>query len=232
MGNVHKTIVHTTTVRQILNPKFKIAPIEKVNDLNRFLKDNGIETAQVLRQTKGKRILERLNGDFYNMFTKIQRKKAMLFLRKLHDVLDRYGKRKPINQFYLVSEFSSGDELIWGDTKASNLLWRNGELVGIVDYDTVSLGSVWYDVFMALATWGVNSHKEMEELICLYLGCKDVSNVGWEGFFRKFILLKIKEITTNAFGLGYFIPKSRDYYKKRIKELNSLYEKSFNRRGI
>lgn len=232
-GNVHKTRIYKDRVEQTLNHKFKVSLMNETNRLNLFLKNNNIETAQILKQTKDKRILERLKGDFYDSFNRIQRKKAIMFLKKLHNILEKYDKRKATNQFYLVSQFQKYDELVWGDTKASNFLWRNGNPVGIVDYDTVSLGSVWYDVFMALITWGKNiSHKEMNALIALYLGIRDASQLNWETEFRRFVLLKIKEISTNAFGLGYFVPRSRAYYKDRIKRLNNFYEKSFNRRSV
>ena len=227
-GNVHGTIVYEDRVEQLLNPAFAVPSKDKTNRLNRFLRKNGIGVALIIEQTKEKRVMERLDGAFYDKLDKAQRKKAMGFLRKLHNVLERYGKRDALNQFYLVSQFRKGDELIWGDTKVSNILWKDNEPVGIVDYDTVSLGSVWYDVFMALATWGNDiSYEEMSDLIATYLGVIDVSGIGWEVEFRRFALLKIKEMAINAFGLGYFVPRPLPYYKERIKHLNRLYEESF-----
>ena len=99
-GNVHKTIILKDRVEQTLNSKFKVPSKNSVNRLNRFLKNNGIETAQILEQTKKKRVMEKLEGDFYDNFNKEQRKKAIIFLRKLHNALKKYDKRKSLNQFY------------------------------------------------------------------------------------------------------------------------------------
>ena len=86
---------------------------------------------------------------------------------------------------------------------------------------------------MGLALWSKNiSYKEMNELISIYLGINNAKHIKWEKEFRRFILLKIKEISTNAFGLGYFVPRSKSYYKGRIIELNKLYEESFIRGSI
>jgi len=233
-GNVHKTIICGNRVEQLLNPKFHVPSIGKVNRLNCFLRDNGIEAAVIIAQTESKRVMEKLEGIFPDSLNETERIKAMIFLKKLHYVLQQYDERKALNQFYLVSQFSGNyDELIWGDVKTSNILWRDGEPVGIIDYDTVSLGSVWYDIFMALTVWGNDiSYQEMNKLIALYLDTKDVSMVGWEIEFRRFVLLKIKEMTTNAFGLGYFVPRPLSYYKDRVRHLNHLYEESFIWRSI
>lgn len=225
-GNVHKTYIFRDKVIQFLNPNFSVPHRRKVEKIIQLIRENGVLCPRILYQNKKKRVLEYLEGKFLDRFTVKQEKKAAKFLRKIHCILKQ---GKGITFFQPVRDFLQGEDIIWGDTKADNILWRNGEPVGIVDYDTITKGSFFYDVCMAMLMWPDRWSVKRAIGIAKAYGIQDkkISDI-----FRMYLLVKIKEISTHSVGLGYFSHRSRKYYQNRIKELNKIYEKSSNWRSV
>lgn len=226
-GLVHKTYFDGKHVIQFLNPKFPVPNKNTTNKLINVLRCHGILAADILYQDRSKRILEYLCGDFYEKFTEKQCLKAIKFVKRLHEALTEI---KATSTFKPIHDFNpEGTDTIYGDVKASNIEWKKGEPVGIVDYDTISKGDKLYDVFFAILLWQKTFQMTVAKKIL-----KEYGNIppNVSDLFRKFILIKIKEISTQSLGLGYFIPKSKKYYQKRISELNDIYEKSLNWRSI
>lgn len=217
-GNTHTTRRSGNTVVQSLNPGLVVPTKEQVNKLVDLLRNNGIVAAKVIGQTPTERVLEYLEGEFYRPFTHEQCLKAMVFLRKLHGVL---AEAEPIGSFHIVKDYGPGSDMIWGDVNASNFLWRDGEVVGIVDYDCVSRGDVWLDVAMALVNWQEDfEYSKSLELLDAY-GIEG----DWLEKVQKYILLTHKQYADVSFGMNH-IKKSRAYCKQRLERLNEQYEKS------
>lgn len=229
-GNVHKTYIRTNDVIQKLNSIFIVPKKEDVNKIANYLKQAGLEVPIVIKQNRKQRILTKLRGNFYDKFNTELCISGMVFLSRLHKLLKDV---EIIRQFKPVSEFSQGMKLrtIWGDTNTSNFLVNinlinKREMVnGIVDYDTISLGSHSYDVFMALVSFPKNHTYKVWDTMLEAYGCEHCKE-NKKSLLQKYILIKIKEISTHGFGLGYFGSKPKKYYKQRIKELNNLYDKS------
>jgi len=219
-GNTHKTYIKKKEVIQYLNNQLKVPTKEEINELVDLLRNNGIVAAKIKYQDKKVRVFERLDGEFYRKFTFSQCLKAIKFLKKLHKIIK---KTKQIGHFHIVKDFADGNDMIWGDVNASNFLWKNGEIIGIVDYDNVSKGNLWLDVSMAIVNWQKDfNYKKSLRLIKEY-GIKG----DWVEWIQKYILLTHKQYSDVSFGLNH-IKKSRNYCFKRIKKLNEQYEKSIS----
>lgn len=207
-----------------MNPKLKVPTKNQVNKLVDLLIDNDIIAARVIYQDKKKRILEKLEGDFFRPFSFGQCIKAAKFLKKLHKVLEQ---AEPIGHFHFVRDFSNGDQMVWGDVNASNFLWRNDEVVGVVDYDSVMRGNIWVDVSMAIVNWQENfDFEQSKQIIAAY----DISG-NWVEYVQKYILLCHKQYADVSFGMNH-IKKSRNYCLGRLKKLNKQYEKSIIWRSL
>jgi len=220
-GNVHKTYLDSGKIRQILNPNYHIRPKEYTNKIVSLLKENGIVASVVLSQSKTERISEFLEGKFYDNFSEEQCIKAIRLIKKIHIALSSFDGAKE----HPIKDYRYGNDIVFGDVKANNILWRNKEPVGIVDYDTVGTGYKLNDVFFGIILWQKNFNLNTATKILKEYGDYPLD---FQELFGKFVLLKIKEISTQAMGLGYFKPKPKKYYINRIKQLNSIYDKSLN----
>lgn len=234
-GSVNKTYENNTEIIQLLNQNFHPYPIDFVNTTNSILREYGIVTATVSKQTKKIRIFNKLDGEFYDYLTLSQSLKAAKFLAKLHTALN-IAKIEPPTNFYLVDEYStSKNRILWGDLKTNNILWRKNEPVGIVDYDTISKGLLSFDVCTAMLMWQkefsmLTAKKILEEYMCSIDMFDDMEN--YEICFKKFLLLKYKQFADEMTGLGYFKKLPFHFYKEKIKKLKKAYEESSNWRSV
>jgi thiamine kinase-like enzyme len=198
---------------------FTIPTMEFCNKLSDHLAKQGIITPKVYKQIKEYRIMEFLEGEFKNSFNEEEQVKAVKFLKKLHDVLKDFSSPNPSYNLIKMMELPK-EQTIWGDTKADNFLWRNGEIVGIVDYDTVCKSDVRFDVAQGVISWQNKfDYDRIMELVQLYGGLDNMEKV-----LRYFLLVHHKKFTNHVLFGSYSKSRTQEYWLNRIHQINMAYD--------
>lgn len=219
MGSVHETFDHGDRISQKLNPNFPVPDLGRVNKLVAILKKAGIEAAFILHQTAEERVMEKIEGSPTTFtYTKEQAVKAARFMARLHKAL---RLAQPLATFKPVSEFSNKKEqVIWGDLNGGNIIWRDGEPVGVVDYDTASLGDRWYDLASACVLWPeVFSLDYAVSIIQAYQEELPIATSDWDIRLSHFALLIHKKMVDAYFGRSH-IKRPREYFEGRLEKLD------------
>ena len=128
-----------------------------VHDLLRFLEEQGFEQAPKLLMTDGTtETLTYIEGDVGNdplkpdMLTDAVLVEAAQLLRKFHDVTQHFVV-PPGRQTLLPQRPDQPHEVIChNDFAPYNCVYRDGHIVGIIDFDTISPGSRIWDIAYAV----------------------------------------------------------------------------------
>lgn len=118
--------------------------------------------------------------------------------------------------------------IIHGDTKLSNILFKNGQLIGFLDFDTVMQGPVTLDIADAIRSCIQNGKIDKEAADSLVEGyislcdtsrAEEVKNNLWRDFDRLCFELALRYYIDAISGENYFKDKEPAYKVERAKAL-------------
>ena len=132
-----------------------------------------------------------------------------------------------LSELYLFPE-KERQSVIHADTKLSNVIFKDGRVIGFIDFDTIMQGSVTLDIADAIRSCIQNGKKEMHAVDSLVDGyislcdtsrAEDVKNNLWHDFNRINFELALRYYIDAISGENYFKDREPAYKVERAKAL-------------